>query len=78
MEMANAAYNHNDTADLQPQEEMATIHANPSTSEDLVKVQLCSYFCNKRTPYLYYELLPILSYDDVQCKFHCTLPFKEL
>ena len=37
MEMTNAAYNHNDTADLQPQEEMATIHANPSTSEDLVK-----------------------------------------
>lgn len=37
MEMTNAAYNHDDTADLQPQEEMATIHANPSTSEDLVK-----------------------------------------
>ena len=37
MEMTNAAYNSDNTANLQPQEEMATIHANPSTSGDLVK-----------------------------------------
>ena len=37
MEMTNAAYNSDNTANLQPQEEMATIHANPSTSEDPVK-----------------------------------------
>ena len=35
--MTNAVYNSDDTTDLQPQEEMATIHANPSTSEDPVK-----------------------------------------
>lgn len=37
MEVANAVYNAEDTMDLQPQEQMATIHANPSTSEDSVK-----------------------------------------
>ena len=37
MEMTNAAYNTNDTADMQPQEEMVTIHVNPSASDDLVK-----------------------------------------
>ena len=37
MEMTNAAYNANDTASTQPQEEMATIHANPSASDDVVR-----------------------------------------
>lgn len=36
MEIPNAAYNGHDT-DIQPQEQMVTIHVNPSTSEDLVK-----------------------------------------
>ena len=37
MEIANAAYSAQDTVDLQTQEQMATIHVNPSTSEDLIK-----------------------------------------
>ena len=37
MEIVNAAYSAQDTVDFQTQEQVATIHANPSTSEDLVK-----------------------------------------
>lgn len=78
MEIVNAAYNAHDTVDLQPQEQMATIHVNPSTVEDPVKdgmlnpiysVQLITtevkenpYTCDRNTQ----ETHTYCTVDDVQ------------
>ena len=37
MEIANVLHDTQDAMDLQPQEQNATIHVNPSTSENIVK-----------------------------------------
>ena len=34
MEVTNAVYSTYDTAEIQPQEQLVTVHVNPSTDED--------------------------------------------